>query len=418
VTTGSNPYIYQGTPSPNETFTFTKVNQALSLPAAGFDIYGVDPTKFATVCLHKNRLWFAEYGTANAWYLDPQTLGGEAKKWPLGGIFSKGGALQCIATWTIDAGSGIDDYIVFISQQGQVAIYGGEVVDTDWQLQGVYDLGSPIGLKATTKYGGDLLVITTDGLVPLSKAMQSTRVNNSVALTDKIQYLISELVTRYKGYVGWQVLVFPNENQIWLVTPPVTSTLLGTDNNDPHVSVLSMSTITGAWAEYSGMDIRDVCLFDDTPLFGTKDGYIGLAWQGTLDDTEWGGAPVRGKYIEAEVLTAYNYFGDQARNKRWTLARLIFQSGVVPAANIRISTDFALLEKPEEPSDPTVPSSTPLWGLALWGTDRWPESPSRYRQWITVNGIGYCAALNMRVRSATSLLWTASDFAFEVGGVV
>jgi hypothetical protein len=51
-------------------------------------------------------------------------------------------------------------------------------------------------------YGGDLLLLTTDGVVPLSKSFLSTKVNTASNLTDKIKQTISALVSQYKDRVG------------------------------------------------------------------------------------------------------------------------------------------------------------------------------------------------------------------------
>lgn len=414
VSEGSKPYVYQGTAGPSPTSTFTQVSESLVDPPPGFDVFGIDPTKFKNICLHKNRLWFVEANSQNAWYLPPASVGGAVTKFPLGSLFSKGGTLQAIYTWSVDAGAGMDDYIVFISSEGQVAIYGGEVSDDTWLLAGVWDIGAPIGLKCGCKYGGELLLITMDGVVPMTKALQSTRVNSNIAITDKIQQQISELISLYWELSGWQLILFPKQNQVWLITPQILTTVGGVVTGEA-VKIFSMNTITGAWCEFNNMDIRDVCLWSDTPLFGMTNGHLGLAWQGYLDGVN--AFDVGGDYINAEVLTAYNYFDSPAQNKRWVFARPIFQSGTVPPANINISVDFGFFDSA---GDVTVPagSATALWDIGLWDVDHWAEDVARYRRWITVQGIGYCAALLMRVRMNSALLWTATDFVYEPGAVI
>src|SRR6185369_8337290 len=95
VSVGLDPIVYQGTAGPPPTSTLTVVSQSMvNPPVAPLDIYGVDPKKFLNIALHKNRLWFVETASTNAWYLADGAVGGEAKKYPLGGVFSKGGTLQ------------------------------------------------------------------------------------------------------------------------------------------------------------------------------------------------------------------------------------------------------------------------------------------------------------------------------------
>jgi len=146
------------------------------------------------------------------------------------------------------------------------------------------------------------------------------------------------------------------------------------------------------------------------------------------------------------VVTAYNYFGEPGRNKRWVFARSIFQSGSVPASSIGVLLDFEYTGTPELVSQNTAPSvqtqafgAQPLtpgtfgagptvtpfataassqWNAAVWNGSNWPESSSRYRNWVSISGIGYCAALSIDVVQGNELLWTATDFVFEMGSVV
>jgi len=429
VNGADNPLVYNGT-------VFTEVTE--EVVPTGFNVSGLDPSKFLNVTLHQRRLWFIERGSLSAWYLPTDQIGGVLAEFPLGAIMGMGGTLVAMASWTLDAGQGMDDYAAFITSEGQIAIYTGTDPEqiTTWTLSGVYNIGSPVGLRCAVKYGGEVLLITQDGLVPMSKAMQSTRVNSQVALTDKIQHLISALISSYGDVLGWECFSFPGENQIWLMVPTPES-----------VRVFSMNTISGAWCEYAGMNIASLCMYNDLPLFGTRDGRVGLGWQGYLDDVKL--STGEGLAIAASVVTAYNYFDEPGRNKRWLLARPIFQAGEVPASSIGILTDFVYTGSPDQVSitagaatpvvapvaftqQPLTPqtqagpvqpgalvsSSSSVWASAIWGVGKWPQSSSRYRNWVSIGGIGYCAALAIDVVLSEELLWTATDFVYEVGGVV
>jgi len=331
----------------------------------------------------------------------------------------------------------MDDYMAFISSQGQIALYAGTDPDQlgTWSLTGVFTIGAPVGYRCWCKFGGDALLITRDGLVPLSKALQSTRINTQVALTDKIQHRISALVSDYAQYPGWNIFLFPNENQIWLTVP-----------TDEGVRVYSMNTITGAWCEFTNMQIQHVCLWNEYPLFGITDGRIGLAWQGYLDNVQL--ATGLGEPIVAEIVTAYNYFNELGRQKRWVLCRPIFQSGQVPPSAIGVLTDFiytgtpGLLDitpaqqsakaaaknasmgkspmsiQPFTPSTRAFSTGLAIWGQAIWGQSVWPSSSTRHRNWVSVGALGYCAALSIAVEQTEALLWTATDFVYELGSVI
>lgn len=399
VNGADNPRVYDG-------MTFTEVQQDLTPPPSGFDISGVDPKKFIHIAVHQRRLWFAEKDSAQAWFLPVDQIGGIAQPFPLGQLWKFGGYLVAVYTWTVDSGTGMDDKLVFVSSQGEIAIYSGTDPEdaTLWNLDGVFRVGSPVGRRCGVNYGGDLLLITTDGVIPLSKAVQSTRVNTADNLTDKIQHTISILVSQYKTLVGWQLLLFQNENQIWLVIPVPTG-----------VEIYTMNTITGAWAQFTNMDVRSVCLFEDNPVFMTSDGRLCQAWVGYFDNTPWNSQV--GDAIDLESLPAYNYFNLLGQTKRWTMARPIFQSGTIPPAAFRLEVDFAVIRAIEPPAG-FGPSSDYVWDVAIWDQARWNQEYERFRRWISVEGMGYAASLHILVKQNVETLWVATDYVFEPGGVV
>ena len=112
-------------------------------------ITGVNANDFVNINAHKNRLWFVEKNTLSAWYLPVQSLSGAAAELDLSSFASEGGYLVAMATWTIDAGYGVDDLAVFITSQGQVIIYRGTdpASASTWAMVGAYKLGSPIGQR-------------------------------------------------------------------------------------------------------------------------------------------------------------------------------------------------------------------------------------------------------------------------------
>ena len=112
-------------------------------------------------------------------------------------------------TWTIDSRA-YKWTITWLSLplSGEVIIYGGTDPGrtSTFALIGVWQLGSPIGgTRSMVKYGGDLLLLTYDGLIPMAQALQSSRLDPRIALTDKIQGAITEATTTYAATFGWQI---------------------------------------------------------------------------------------------------------------------------------------------------------------------------------------------------------------------
>ncbi len=79
------------------------------------------------------------------WFLEPFAIQGTANLLDLGPIFDKGGAILCQSTWTLDGGSGADDLAVWVTTQGQVAVYQGlDPSDANnWALVGIPCVGVP-----------------------------------------------------------------------------------------------------------------------------------------------------------------------------------------------------------------------------------------------------------------------------------
>ena len=184
-------------------------------------ITGVTASTLTNINVFKNRIWFTEAGTLKAWYLPTQSISGAANALDLSAFAPHGGYLQAMGTWTIDAGYGVDDLAVFITNFGDVLVYRGTDPSSSstWALVGVWWLGSPVGRRCFVKWKGDLLLICQDGLLPMSGALQSSRINPRVALTDKIQSQMSSVVTSYGSNFGWQVIPFPNQNMLVLNVP-------------------------------------------------------------------------------------------------------------------------------------------------------------------------------------------------------
>ena len=131
------------------TDTWTKVAQGTD---AG-EIDGADPTTFEFVMVWKNRVWFVEKNSANAWYLDVTTLYGEVTKFNFGSQFRQGGSLRTIYNWSLDGGLGLDDLLVAVSGAGDVVVYQGTNPDEadSFSLQGSWFIGGvPLGNRFGT----------------------------------------------------------------------------------------------------------------------------------------------------------------------------------------------------------------------------------------------------------------------------
>lgn len=366
---------------------------------APYDVTGVDTATCIGITLSHNRVWLTQTGTLKAWYLPTNAIGGAATAFDLSSFCNRGGYLMTIATWTQDAGQGMDDMTVFITSEGEVLVYRGTdpASSATWGLIGVFWIGSPIGRRCTVKYAGDLLIITRDGVQPLSLALQSTRINSRVSITDKIQSVVSQSVTLYGSNYGWQLLPYPNENMLFLNVPLQQNAI-----QQQYV----MNTITRAWCNFTGWNAACWELYQDEPYFGGN-AYVGKAHD-TLADN--------GGVIQANGLQAFNYFGQRNREKQFTQMRPVLNTNGTPAIAAGMNLDFDI-------SNPTStlafsPSNYGVWNTSLWDNALWGPDFTVVQAWQGANGVGRCAAPHLLASSSgLNVQWLSTDVIWRPGGI-
>ena len=365
-------------------------------------ITGVDSSTFISVNLFKNRLYFTQKNTLKCWYLGVNAISGAANQLDFGGIARSGGFLQAMGTWTLDAGQGADDYAVFVTNNGEVIVYNG-TDPTDaatWALKGVWQLGQVFSRRCFFKWSGDLLLLTQDGLVPLASALQSSRLDPRVNLTDKIYFAVSQAATLYYDNFGWQINYFASQNML-ILNIPITN---GTQQ-------FVMHTITKAWANFTG--INAFC-FESSGKAGMYFGgtnFVGTFFDGTSDN---------GNNITATAQQAYSYFDTPGQLKRYTMVRPILQSsGGIPGVLVGLSVDFDTQSQLGAVTFNPGSQSAGSWDSAVWDTSLWSGGLITTKNWQGVTGVGFAASINLNVASqGIELHWASTDYVMESGGVL
>src|SRR5690606_18644214 len=127
------------------------------------------------------RLFFMENNVLGFWYLAASAISGTATFFNLAPFCSLGGYLMAMGTWTRDGGSGLDDYAVFYTSRGEVLVFQGDDPGdaTAWSLVGVFRLGAPVGRRCMIKAGPDLVLVTEDGVIPMTRALAQARSNQA-----------------------------------------------------------------------------------------------------------------------------------------------------------------------------------------------------------------------------------------------
>lgn len=387
--------------------TFQSIT-AVSVPA----ITGVPTTELAFVTQLKRRLWFARNDSSSAYYLPVDAIAGALVEFPLGAVFKRGGHLVAMGSWSVDGGDGMDDHSVFVSSEGEIAIYTGTDPSsaTDFFLIGLFYVGEPLGRKCLEPFGGDLLYLCKYGVFPLSKALASATIDRKQAITNKIDIAFSAAVASYGLLPGWCLRVFPGGPFVLVNIP--------TDAENLTSVQFVMNTMTGAWCKFTNLNGYHWEVFEEElyswgpgPLIAGAFGLPGVhkQWTGVIDVNE----PITGNCQQA-----FNYFGSRGQQKLLKLLRPMLTVDAVIGIQLSLDTDFAVNDFSSISS--LSPAAGFLWDSAVWDAATWSAGARIVRNWASVPAREfYAAALRLQVSSASATVrWTATDFALELGGIL
>lgn len=417
VTTGQTPAAYSGTFRVTVTGASTLTYTMLSNPGGPATVMGtysvvptisgVDPRKFIVVTLYANRLFFVEKNSMRIWYLAANQISGPASSFDLGALMTQGGSLQTMATWTVDNADGVQEYACFISTEGEVLMYAGTDPGTaaNWIKAGHFYIGRPMGRRCVARWGSDMVVLTTDGFVPLSKALLTDRFQLQGAISDKISNLVSNDTRNYFNNFGWQAIFYPSGDKMLVNVPQVQNSL-----QYQYV----MNTITGAWCRFTGWNANVFETLSNDLYYGSNvDSILGYAFVSKCDT----GYSDDGGYIFGEVKTAFQYFGYPGRQKHVSMVQPVFNITGNMTATLAIDMDFNDAYPAAQPA--FTGGGGTLWNTSLWNTFPWSPGVSTKTDWQGLTGVGDAGALHMRIvnnRSATN--WQAVTYVFRLGGVL
>jgi len=378
--------------------TFDGTNWHTDGDGSPYNITNIDTATVSNITLFKNRIWLTTNDTLKVWYLPVNSIGGAAVALDMTSIFQLGGYIMAGMTWTLDAGYGVDDYLVFITSNGEALVWRltDPTTPTGISQIGLYKIGAPIGRRCYTKFGGDLLVITQDGVVPMSGSLQSSRLDPRVSITNKIQYAMSSAISTYGANFGWQLLYYPKENQLILNVP------ISEGSQQQYV----MNNITKSWCNFTGWYANCWELHIDDPYFGGN-GYVGKAWNGNTDDTS---------DIAGFGLQSFQTYGT-ALQKQCKMIRYHLQSNGSPAVFGNVNVDYNLADESAQLNFSSISYGT--WDSGIWDTTLWGSGVVPSADWQGATNIGYTfAPLIKTATQGIQLQWVATDLVFEGGGVL
>ena len=395
IKTGASSFTYvmATTPAANATVVGTYTITGIT---------GVNSNTFSNVNLFKNRLYFCQNNSLSFWYLDVEAISGPATDFALGAFYRNGGYLQAMGTWTLDAGYGVDDFAVYVTSMGEILVYKGfDPSDpNNWAMVGLWQMGQTFSRRCFFKWGGDLLLLTQDGLLPLTASLQSSRLDPRINLTDKIYYAVSLAASAYSNNFGWQINYLAESNMLILSIP-----------TDLGMEQYVMNTINKSWARFTGIEAYCFTVSGDQDMHFGGDGFVGLFFNSNSDN---------GANIVANCQQAYNYFDSRGQLKRFTLIRPIFQTNNgFPTVLCGISTDFDTIPLTNQIAFNPSATNIGVWDTGLWDQSNWGGGLVTTKYWQGVTGTGFAASINLSVASqGIEFHWASVDYVMERGGVL
>jgi hypothetical protein len=360
------------------------------------------------VTVWKNRVWFVQQSTGSAWYLPVGQITGSATEFIFGNKFKYGGYLKSLWNWTVDGGEGVDDYLAVISSGGDMLIYKGEDPATagSFRQVGSWYIGKTTqGRRQGDDFGGDLLVLSTYGLLQVSKMIAGAPAQDStVQLTYKINPRINNMLERGNTKYGWQIKLAPKDQLIFLITPKEAAY--------PFTQFV-FSTATRAWAQFSGVPMMCAENYQDKFMFGSNDNRV-FVYDGLLDNLLLADAGASSKTVQWEMLTGFQTYGMPANFKRAHFLRPRFIGAETPVYNIAARFDFDLSFLPMP--YPTASTDFGRWDQGFWDAVKWAGETITTQYPTGGAGMGQHIAIAMRGQSAGNTIYLGCDLMLDSGG--
>jgi hypothetical protein len=371
-------------------------------------ITGILTSKLSQVWSFGRRVWAIENNTLSAWYLPILSRAGAMTEFPLGSIFKLGGALLFGATWSTDSGSGFSENCAFVTTKGEVAVYQGADPATDMKLVNVYRIGTPLHKNGYFKAGGDLGILTEEGIQSLSAAINTdvSGLSRKSITAPVHEDWISIVKERLPGGPSFNCTLWSRETMLVIGVPKISGDL---------AKCLVSNSISGGWAEYTNWDVSCSVVFNNKLYFGSSDGKIREGDTTGTDD----GAPFHCVYIPS--------FTDNSKPNEKTLlrARCWIRSSLPYSIQLFGKTDFdAALPAPTSFS---VSGDASTWENAIWDNpgSLWQGSGRAdlvQSQWQDISGLGVKVSVGFSFLSnftgKPNLEIVSTDYVYEDGWVM
>jgi len=237
---------------------------------------------------------------------------------------------------------------------------------------GVYEIGRPLNKHGHFRAGGDLAVLTEDGIIPISEALKKDR---AALQTVAISYPIEDA---WKSAIANRTISYPISVSLW---QSQTLLLIGTPAKVDGLNVsFAANARTGAWARFTGWDVRASIVVADQLYFADNTGKIFKADTGGLDDGASYTCKYVGKFSPSDQVRAANAVG------------ITYRAVSEVPVTLDAMSDYNVTEL-DAPS-PIANDSFSTWGTGIWGTFVWGDTGTQatFTTWQSAYAVGYSLA--------------------------
>jgi hypothetical protein len=278
-----------------------------------------------------------------------------------------------------------------------------------WRQEGRYNLSDPLGINAHVALGGDILIATVEGIVPMSAAITKTSGDLELAMITKNikRTWRQEAVTRRN--MPWDMERWDEYGGMFVTFPGGTP---------GKYRCAAVNTGTGAWCIITGWDATCWIRMRGDLFFGTQTGIIMQADRGGNDD---------GLQYTATLVGGWEMFQAPSQTVTWRMARASFTAkpSVSFLPYLASCTDFVVTLPPPPPAaaDPGVLDvwDQGLWDQALWDQEGVPFAIVHNTGWVSIGSTGYSHApvvmATFNQRAAPDIELVNVTATYERGGV-
>jgi hypothetical protein len=264
----------------NGTDPVVVIDSTVTAAAAAFTGPSGSDTALIQGCNYRGRPYMVEKDSLSYWY--HRTIGGVTgalTEVDLARVVQFGGKLMFCASATSNQGATANEFMVFVTDQGEVLMYSGDYPDaSNWNLFARTRIAQPLSRRSYVHLGGELMLLTRAGMAPISQIISSPSVSQTLySVTQEIEGEFKDITRAFSGSASTNYkycAVHNVQDGYLLVNFHNTATYAGPNTEGTGYQLVQVLD-GGAWSYLNHIDAASWTFFDNKLHFGTSAGTVG-----------------------------------------------------------------------------------------------------------------------------------------------